>query len=229
MWFENTGSFYKTARRHRGCLRGGGVLLLAPLFLLLGGCGAKAAPSRAAEDLSKPLPALMTYLNAIAKCDSATAKSASVGTEADKRWIDAMTALIGGLRSYDQALVQRFGREAVQMDDEIRQAIAEFTTQPIVRFQDGLVSEGPDRAEIQAAIGHIRLAAQSPVYMKRQKDGWKVDLTVLRQDPRHDPAVIAEYLAAGESLSRAAKSIRQGRYGTFADAQQAVGDAMPGS
>lgn len=228
MWFENTCAFYKAAR-HRGCLRGGGLLLLAPLFLLLGGCGAKAAPSLVPVDLSKPLPALMTYLNAIAKCDAATAKSASFGTEADKRWIDAMVALIGGLRSYDQALVQRFGHEAVQMDDEIRQAIAEFTTQPIVRFQNGLVSEGPDTAKIQAAVGHIRLAAQPPVYMKRQKDGWKVDLTALRQDPRHDPAVVAQYLAGGDSLSRAAKSIREGRYRTFADAQQALGDVIPGS
>lgn len=228
MSFENTCAFYKTPG-HRVCLRGGGVLLLAPLLLQLGGCGAKAAPSRVPVGLSKPLPALMTYLHAIAQCDVAAAKSASVGTEADKRWIDAMAALIGGLRNYDQALVQRFGREAAQVDDEIRQAVAEFTTQPIVRYQNGMVSEGPDTAEVQAAIGHIRLAAQPPVYMKREKDGWKVDLTALRQDPRHNPAVVAGYLAAGESLARAADLIRQGRYRTFADAQQALGDAMPGS
>lgn len=180
-------------------------------------------------DLSKPLPALLTYLNALAQCDVATAKSASVGTEEDKRWIDAMAALVGGLRSYQQALDQRFGNQAVQTDDDIRQALSEFTTQPIVRFQNGLVKEGPDTAEVQAAIGHIRLAAQSPVYLKREKDGWKVDLTAMRQDPRHNPAVVAQYLAAGESLSDAAKAIRAGRYRTFAEAQQALGDQLPGS
>ncbi|HEY2586674.1 MAG TPA: hypothetical protein VGI81_12995 [Tepidisphaeraceae bacterium] len=182
-----------------------------------------------AVDLSKPLPALLTYLNAVAQCDVETAKSASVGTKEDKRWIEAMAALIRGLRGYQQAMDQRFKNEAVQTDDDIRQALSEFTTEPIVRFQNGLVKEGDDTAEIQAAIGHIRLAAQPPVQMKREKDRWKVDLTAMRQDPRHNPAVVAQYLAAGESLSKAAKAIRLGRYRTFAEAQQAVGDQLPGS
>lgn len=229
MSFQSGEPVYKTVCDHWRRLRRGGFLLLAPLLLTLSGCGAKAGPSRVAVDLSKPLPALLTYLNALAQCDVATAKSASVGTEEDKRWIDAMAALVGGLRSYQQALDQRFGNQAVQTDDDIRQALSEFTTQPIVRFQNGLVKEGPDTAEVQAAIGHIRLAAQSPVYLKREKDGWKVDLTAMRQDPRHNPAVVAQYLAAGESLSDAAKAIRAGRYRTFAEAQQALGDQLPGS
>jgi hypothetical protein len=228
MSFESGKRVYKTLRHHLPRL-GGGVLLLAPLLLSLGGCGAKAAPNHVATDLSKPLPALLTYLNAVAQGDVETAKSASVGTEADKQWIDAMAALIGGLRSYDQALVQRFGNQAVQTDDEIRQAISDFATQPIVRFQNGLVSEGPDTAKIQAAVGHIRLAAQPPMYMKREKDGWKVDLTAMREDPRRNPAVVAQYLAAGQSLAKAAEAIREGRYRTFAEAQQAFGDEMPGS
>lgn len=171
----------------------------------------------------------MTYLNAIAQCDVETAKAASFGTEADKRWIDAMAALIGGLRSYDRALVERFGQQAIPADVDIKQAITEFTTEPIVRFREGMVKGGGDTAEIDAAIGHVRLAAQPPVYMRKLKDGWKVDLTTTHQDPRHDPAVVASYLAAGQALDKAAKAIRAGRYRTFAEAQQAVGDQIPGS
>ena len=193
--------------------------------LALAGCNAKATPARVATDLSKPLPALMTYLHAIAECDVETAKHASIGTEADKKWIDAMAALIGGLRSYDQALIERFGSQAIPTDVDIKQAITELTTQPIVLFRDGIVKAGDDTAEIDAALGRVRLAAQAPVYLKRQKDGWKVDLTAAR----HDPAVVAKYLTAGHSLDRAARAIRSGRYRTLAEAEQAVGDQLSGS
>ena len=74
----------------------------------------------------------------------------------------------------------------------------ELANEPIVRFQDGLVKESGETAQIQAAVGHLRLAAEPPVYLKREKDGWKVDLAAARRDSAHSPQRIERYLAAGK-------------------------------
>lgn len=196
------------------------LVLTAGLWLI--GCSPAAPPVSPAE-LSQPHQALMTYLDAISKGNAAKARAASIGTEQDKRWIDAITALITGLRSYDDALVTRFGRQALTTDIDLKQAVTELANEPIVRFQDGMVKESENTALIQAAVGHIRLAAQPPVYLKREKDGWKVDLAESRRDPTHSPERVAQYLAAGDALKKAARDIRAGRYRTFDEAQQAAG------
>lgn len=190
--------------------------------LCLVGCASSAPPVNPGE-LSTPQTALMTYLHAIAQGDAAKARAASVGTEQDKRWIDAMAGLISGLRSYDQALTARFGQQATSVDIDLKQALSELANEPIVRFQDGLVKEAEDSAQIQAAVGHIRLAAEPPVYLKREKDGWKVDLAAARRDSAHSPQRVERYLAAGKALNDAARQVRLGRYRTFDEAQQAVG------
>jgi hypothetical protein len=199
---------------------------LAGLGLI--GCAAKPAPIPAAQ-LSKPQPALMVFLNAVSRCDVAAAKASSVGTEQDKRWIDGMAALVNGLRSYDEALVSRFGRQATRMDVDLKQAVTTLVDEPMFRFQDGLLKEGEDRAEIDPAFGHIRLAAQPPMYLARDKQGWKVDLAAMRQDPLHSPQRVEQYLAAGRALQAAAKDVRLGRYRTLEEAQQAIADQASGA
>jgi hypothetical protein len=191
--------------------------------LLLGGCSANDAPAPRA-DLAKPQPALMAFLNSIARCDVAAAKAESLGTEQDKHWIDAMAALVGGLRDYDQALLSRFGRQAIPIDVDLKQAVTELVNEPMVRFQDGLVKESGDRAEVDAALGHIRLAAQPPMYLRRDKVGWKVDLTLMRRDTLHTPESIEQYLMAGIALKIAARDVRAGHYKTLDEAQQAMAD-----
>ena len=86
----------------------------------------------------------------------------------------------------------------------------------------------PERAMIlDAALGHIRLMAQPPVYLKKETSGWKVDLAAMRQYPHHSPQSIEQYLAAGKALTAAARDVRSGRYKTLDDAQQALGE-QPG-
>jgi hypothetical protein len=164
----------------------------------------------------------MAYLNAVARGDAAKARACAVGSEQDKQWIDGMVALLGGLRNYDQALVARFGQQAVPVDVDLKQAIFSMANQPIIRFQDGIVKESENTAEIDAAVGHIRLMAQRPVYLKRLPDGWKVDLETMRQDPHHGSDAIGQYVAASKALNAAARDIRAGRYRTLDEAQQAI-------
>lgn len=190
--------------------------------LLLAGCGPTAPPVNSAE-LSTPHAALMTYLNALAQANAAKARAASIGTEQDKRWIDGITSLISGIRSYDNAIRSKFRQQAVATDIDLKQALSEIADEPLVWFKDGLVNEGEDTAEIRAAVNHTRLAAIHPVYLKREKNGWKVDLTAVRQDSNHSSQQVEEYLAAGKALHSAARQIRLGRYRTLEEAEQAVG------
>ena len=195
--------------------------------LWLCGCSANPGPVSPTE-LSKPHDALMTFLTALGQGNAARARACSAGTDQDKRWIDGMVALVSGLREYDQALLERFGRQAVPIDVDLKQAIFSMANEPIIRFQEGIVKESEDTAEIDAAIGHIRLMAQQPVYLKREKSGWKVDLAAMRESPRHSPESIEQNLAAGRALKAAARDVRTRRYKTLDEAQQALGE-KPGA
>jgi hypothetical protein len=200
------------------------LLSIALVALFATGCGAKAAPIQVTTDLSKPKAAALTFLNAIAHGDTKTAKAASTGTTQDKEWIDAIVTLITGLREYDSALMLRFGSDAISADIDLQAAIQDVAQEPVVRLQDGVVKEGPDTAEVAPAFKGVRLRSRSPVFLRRDKGVWKVDLEALREDPQHSSEVTRQYLAAGQALRRAAKDIRLGRYKTFAAAQQASAD-----
>ena len=204
------------------------LLLFAFIALSATGCGAKATPSNFSIDLSKPKSAALTFFSAVAQGDVKTAKAASIGTNQDREWIDAIATLITGLREYDAALMKRFRGEAISTDIDLQAAIREVAQDPVTRLEDGIVKESPETAEVDPAYKGVRLSSRSPVFLRRDKNAWKVDLEAMRKDPQHTPEMTRQYLAAGEALQRAAKDIRLGRYKTFAAAQQASADASVG-
>lgn len=190
--------------------------------LALAGCAA-GSKSRVPADLSGPKPAALTFLNAAARGDLRTARAASVGSEQDKRWIDAMVRLVDGLRAYDRALLSRFGRDAVPADVDLKQTIMTVSQEPIAQIEEGIVREGSDSAEIDPAYKGVRLAARAPLFLRKVKGQWKVDLAAMAHDADHSPTAVKQYLAAGDALHDAARQIASGRYKTFADAERALG------
>ena len=166
----------------------------------------------------------MTFFNAIAQGDADTAKAASIGSKEDKLWIDAMVALITGLRDYDDALLQRFGPEANSADVDLKAAIHNLAEDPLTGIDGGIVKEATESAEIDPAYKGIRLARRSPLFLRRDRGVWKMDLETLRDQPQHNPALASQYLSAGKALHQAAQEIRRGRYKTFAAAQRASSD-----
>ncbi|HSU67871.1 MAG TPA: hypothetical protein VLJ39_13425 [Tepidisphaeraceae bacterium] len=162
------------------------------------------------------------FLNAIASGNAQAARYASIGSEEDKRWIDGRVGLINGLRNYDQALLSRFGQAAVATDLELKQAIQSLAQDPVMKFDGAIVHEGEDTAEIRAALKGVRLASEPPILMRKENGLWKVDLTAMRQDPRHDPALVQQFALAGKALENAAQLIRSGRYRSIQEAQQAI-------
>lgn len=203
------------------------VLVLLVLLQSIHGCSANSGPVTSSADLSKPKTAVLTYLHAIARGNAATAKSASIGTDQDKQQIDGKIALINGLRHYDQAIVSRFGPSAVSTDIELRQALTALADDPVMRFEGAIVKEAEDTAEVDPALNGMRLAAHSPILLRKQNGLWKVDLPAMREDSDQASALSQQYLAAGKALEDAAKAVGAGRYKTLEQARQAIAERVP--
>ena len=201
------------------------ALLVVLCGSALPGCASPddAPTARVTSDLSGPKPAALTFLRAIAAGDTRTAQQASVGTPEEKEWVVALAALVRGLRHYDQAILARFGTEAIPADVDLRQALQSMTQDPISRIQDGILSESAESAVIYPAALGIKLAAHPPMMLRKDKSTWKVDLSAMSQEPSHDPAVIGQYRSAAKALNDAARRVRAGRYKSLAEAQQSVG------
>jgi hypothetical protein len=199
------------------------VLLLA----FAGGCTA-APPPRVASDLTTPKSAALTFLRAISAGDVETAKNACVGSEKEKSAVEALSTLITGLRAYDQAVTTHFGVEATQTDTQLKQAISDLSDVSIEHTRNALVNQGPQTATVEPAAGGIRLRARPPIYLRKETDVWKVDLTPTSQaDHRFSAATAEQYATAGKALHKAARSINAGRYKSLSEAQRDADGGIP--
>jgi hypothetical protein len=200
------------------------ALLLAPA----GGCRSSNPAPQVASDLTTPKAAALTFLHAISAGDVKTAKSASIGNDQEKAAVEALATLVTGLRDYERAITKHFGGQAAQSSTQLRMAITDLIDVSIGHAENGIVNQGPETASVEPAVGGVRLRARSPIYLRKEKDRWKVDLaTTSRADKRFDPAIAEQYLAAGKALHEAAKRVNAGRYKTFADAQRDADSIMP--
>jgi hypothetical protein len=191
------------------------------------GCAPK-TPPLVAGDLSAPKPAAVTFLRAAVAGDLETAKNASVGSDADKRWIGAMALLVNGLKSYDRAIVAHFGTEATADDAQIKRALLELVDDSIAHVKEGLVKEDSDVAEVDPAWNGLRLSARPPIFLRKERGLWKVDLpTTAKFDPRFSPETVERYTAYGRALSNAARDINAGRYKTLAQAERESDTRVP--
>lgn len=194
---------------------------------VVNGCGTSGG-GRVQSDLSGPKPAALTFLRAIEQGDAQTARNASVGSPQDKEWIDAMAALVKGLKAYDRALLARFGPQAASVDVDLKQAILTLAHDPVDRIDEGIVRQAENTAEIDPAFRGMRLSARPPIFLRLEKGLWKVDLpATAQQDPRFNSAIVRRYLAAGKALHDAALLVSWGRYKTFAEAENAIDVPVP--
>jgi hypothetical protein len=194
------------------------------VLVALAGCAPAAAPIASGSDLSNPKAAALAFFKAIARGDVATADAASIGGEQDKKWTRAIIALIGGLKTYSDALGSRFGRQAASAQIDLHQAIVTLAQEPVMRLEGGIVHEADETAEVDPGLNGMRLTARAPVYLRKVNGAWKVDLAAMAQDPQHDPSTTARYLAGGVAMQKAARDITAGRYRTFDEAQQALAE-----
>ena len=203
------------------------TLLLLVVFAAVPGC-ATGPKVQVASDLSTPKSASLTFLHAIAAGDVRTAKAACIGTPKEKQWVDAMSSFLTGLRAFDNAIVTRFGLEAVQADTQLKQAMLELSDDVILHVNEAIVNEAEDTASVEPAASGMRLRNRPPIYLRKEKGAWKVDLAATAKgDKRFDPAVQEKYASAGSALHQAAEHVRAGWYKTLADAQRDADGRFP--
>jgi hypothetical protein len=183
------------------------------------GCSSHPQP-RVAADLSGPKSAAVAFYTAVLAGDISTARNASIGSNTEKQWIDAMCGLLTGLRLYDEAIVKHFGNEAVQTDTQLKQAMLQLGQDQIDRLQDGVVHQGPEMAQVHPGWHGELLSARPPVILRKEKDVWKVDLAATAKiDPKFGPEAVDRYRVYGQALHDAAWRINAGRYQTLAEAE----------
>ena len=83
-------------------------------------------------------------------------------------------------------------------------------------------------AAVEPAVDGMRLQGRPPIYLRKEKEGWKVDLAATAQaDRRFSAEVRQQYAAAGKALHRAADQVNAGHYKTLAEAQRDADAKMP--
>src|SRR2546423_2076741 len=147
--------------------------LLAP-GLLLWGCQSlgRAKP----VDLSTPQSAAMSYVKALQYGDAATARAACTGTEEEMRWVDAMAAMVRGLRDINSALYAHFGPVSSQMHVDLEESIRTLADEPVELFENGVVQANDLQVRIIPQHKGFTSKFQTPLVLSKVKNVWKVDL-----------------------------------------------------
>ena len=206
------------------------MLWLPALLLLSASCmptfppAGKIVPLKLDDEKS----AALTFVRAIGEGDVSTARAASLGSEQQKAWVVAMASMVNGLRSFDTAMIARFGPAASGTHMQLVNALNEVTYGPEEAIKHASVEDGEnDTAEIQAV---------APIYAKRmvlaskvkKVDGvWKVDLpAILAEHPdlearNHSPD-LEKLLRVGDAMRQVAAEIKAGQYKTADEASAAA-------
>ncbi len=206
--------------------------LIAALFVGLLGCASQDRPqSRVALNLNTPRDAAMTFVRAIGQGDVVTAKAASIGTESQKHWIDALAGLIDGLRSVDGALLRRFGGSAERIDIDLCDSLRPLSEGAESEVAAATVNENGLEARLVPLGRPMSIQVPYATQLRKDKGVWKVDLpAVYQQKPQLSvgagSAEMETYLQAGRALKTVAREIASGQYKTLDAARNAIAERM---
>ena len=208
-------------------------ILAVLLFVAWGVCGCQELeklPPHA--DLSTPKSAAMVYLKAVQHADGATARAVSVGTADQKKWVDAMVAMVEGMRKFDDALYARFGRITHQVHVDMHDALWALADQPVELMKDAKVTNDEEKGWIDPPRRGFTSHFQPTLYLKHDKQGWKIDLLKTYADkvPPDKLQEVSEsyrqYRAIGEVFQSVARDVSAGRFHSIDEAARALAERM---
>ena len=203
--------------------------VMSTVFYLVAAVGCAHEPMpHVGIDLSSPKSAAVSYLRAMSVGDLDSLKTATVGTDADRKPAVAYSAMVVGMRRYDQALVAHFGIDAIRDDVELKQKLMEMVEDRIERTQQGAVNETPEEAMVAPGLNGQALGKRPPIFLRKENGLWKVDLAeTAHRDSTLSPESAQRNQAIGDALQRIAREINRGKYKSYEEMQRDADAGMP--
>ena len=183
-------------------------------LLLAGGCKGEraAAPT--------PKQAATAFFRAMVAGDVAAAKAASVGDERSERWLEAVIENATAMRSFHDAMKERFGVEAGGASGLSAGAAGTKQDEVLAEIETAEEKIDGDAATITGAADRRKV-----VHLKRVNGEWKVDRGQLGITESVDRFVDRTRRTAKAYRDLAAE-VRAEKYKSPAEAKQAFGDRL---
>lgn len=162
-------------------------------------------------ELSTPKLAALTFVRAMEANDMMAFRAVTLGADDDYKLFEPLLGMVGAAKQLEKAAREKFGKAASVV---VRESPA---VELEVHVQESDVKVTSDTA----VLTHKGEEGADPLTLRHTPDGWKVDLTAIanRQQMADTAAAMGRMRQA---LADTASGIRDGRFKTADEAEQAV-------
>ena len=177
-------------------------------------------------DLSSPKSAAKAFADAVMAGDAAKAKAICAGDEKQMKIVEAMVGLIGGIKKLEDAMIAKFGKEAVKSAGKSPVA-TEDMHDAIRRLGEGEVKVTGDTATVtpkKKPGGEEE--HNEPLTLKKVGGDWKVDLASLTKDVPGGEEQLEGMRAFARMIQDVTKDVSAGKFKTAAEANQGIAQAF---
>jgi len=187
-----------------------------PAFCALIALGAAslmlASSAKAGPDLSTPKKAALAFTKGIETGDMDSVKAASVGTDEDYAALKSMSDMLSSMKRMQAALIKKFGDDAKQMGD-------------LSSTMSKQIEGAEEKVDGDSATLVVKPDDKNPPTLKKTGTEWKMDLKVMTSSP--DFGKMKEMAPKAIPLIDGfTKDIDAGKYASFPEALQALGQTM---
>jgi hypothetical protein len=181
--------------------------VLCALFALAA-CWMSASPAKAAQDLSTPKKAALTFARAVEAGDMDGAKASSVGTDDDYAALQSLSDMLGAVKRMQTAMLKNYGNDAKKLSDLSSPMSSQIET-------------AEEKVDGDTATLVVKPDDKYPPTLKKSGDEWKMDLKVMSSDPQFGKMKEAAKKAV-PLLDSFTKDVEAGKYATVSDASLAL-------
>jgi hypothetical protein len=219
-------------------------------LLMAAGCAATDKPQQV--NLATPESAAIEYVKALQRGDAATARFIAKGTQEQMRWVDALAALVDGMRKLNEAMYNNFGRYTAQIHTDLEDSLRILADEPVVLISNGSIQRTATEATIYPQRQGISFTSrdQVPISVVKQpnKEIWNVDLEQTyvplpereklmtmnvqqRQDYAADQrkvitAAMKKYQQTADIFHGVARDVQNKRLKSIPEVEKALGERM---
>jgi len=190
------------------------LAVFCALLALAAACLVPASPAKAGPDLSSPKKAAHAFFKAVEAGDADGVKAASIGSDDDYATLKLVSNMMASLKKMQATLVKKYGDDAKAIPD-------------LSSVMSAQVDEAEEKVDGDSAtlVSKNKPDDKFPPTLKKSGEEWKMDLKIMSADPNF--ARMKEQAPKAVALiDDFTKDVESGKYATFGDAAQALGQTM---